>query len=95
MVPSFSRIRFWSVAPPRTLKPLEASPTVFTPGKACTIFKMSTSPKAIGIFFNWVGRSVSAPNCVLFTFCIRPEVMVTSSSICVVSSSSMSSVPSL
>ena len=49
MVPSLNRTRFWSAEPPLTLKPLDASPTLFTPGSVRTTLRTSASPKAEGI----------------------------------------------
>ena len=49
MVLPLKRIRFWSDAPPLTLNPPEASPTDLTPGRVMTAFRMSPSPKAVGI----------------------------------------------
>ena len=47
---SSSKIRFWSALPPRTLNPLDASPTVLTPGKRVRVRTMSVSPNSCGIF---------------------------------------------
>ena len=79
-VPPLKRIRFWSVAPPRTLYPLEASPTVVTPGSVSTIFMMSDSPKADGMFFSSTGLNFSDPIIILFTAEGRPPTTTISSS---------------
>ena len=94
IVPLFSNSRFWSVAPPRTLYPLEASPTVLMPGRVCIIFSTSTSPIAVGMFFRSLGWNFSMPNCVPRTFSTRPEVTTTSSSRWSSSSRMMLAVPS-
>ena len=48
MVPSLKRIRFWSVAPPRTLNPPDASPTDLTPGNVTSTLSTSASPNTVG-----------------------------------------------
>ena len=77
-MPSLKRIKFWSVAPPLTLKPLEASPTAFTPGSDMTTFMISTSPNAIGIFFISFTFRRSTPIVVFRTLAIFSEEIVTS-----------------
>ena len=48
---SSKRIKFWSAAPPLTLKPEAPSPALVTPGSNKRDFKTSASPKITGIFF--------------------------------------------
>ena len=79
-VPPSKRMRFWSVAPPRTLYPLEASPTVVTPGMVSTIFKISDSPKADGMFFRASGLNFSELTIMLFTADCRPPTTTISAS---------------
>ena len=44
------RMRLWSVAPPRTLKPDEPSEADCTPGSRVMLLMTSTSPISAGIF---------------------------------------------
>ena len=79
-VPPLNSIRFWSVAPPRTLYPLDASPTDVTPGSVSIIFMMSDSPNADGMFFRICGLNFSAPIIMLFTALCRPPTTTISAS---------------
>ena len=60
-VPPLNNTRFWSVAPPLTLNPLEASPTDFTPGRVRIILTTSDSPNTIGTFFTLSILTFSIP----------------------------------
>ena len=54
-------MRFWSVVPPLTFTPFEASPTLEIPGSICKPFKISVSPKAVGSFSSDFKFSVLTP----------------------------------
>jgi len=51
MVASSNNIKFWSAAPPRTLKPEDPSPAFVTPGNNRIDFITSASPKTTGTCF--------------------------------------------
>ena len=53
-----NRIRLWSVAPPRTLKPDEPSEADCTPGSKVMLLMTSTSPIKAGIFLMVIMSSV-------------------------------------
>ena len=67
---------------------------VFTPGSACTTLMTSSSPKAVGMVLSSSTTRLSIPICTSFTFSRLLAVTVTSSKVCILSSSSMSSLPS-
>jgi len=50
-IASSNRIKFWSAAPPLTLKPDAPSPAEVTPGSRIIDLMMSDSPKTTGICF--------------------------------------------
>ena len=51
IIASSNKIKFWSAAPPLTLKPVAPSPPLETPGRRVIDLIISTSPKAAGILF--------------------------------------------
>ena len=51
------RMRFWSLVPPRTSSPDEASPIVFTPDCICTALSINRDTKVVELETIFFGRA--------------------------------------
>ena len=78
MVAPSSNIRFWSILPPRTLKPLYPSEVACTPGVSCTAFNGSISPNSAGRVLISCAVSLSAPVSVVSVLVVWAETVAAS-----------------
>ena len=93
-VPPLNKTRFWSVAPPLTLNPLEASPTDFTPGSVRIILTTSDSPNTIGTFFILSILTFSTPILLFLSLFVLSAVTTIPDNAKTFSFTTISSIPS-
>ena len=65
---SLSNIKFWSAFPPRTLKPVAASPAEEIPGNMVAALRIFCSPKTKGMFLVSMSERLLFPSISLSTF---------------------------
>ena len=83
--------KFWSTAPPLTLKPAEPSPLFDTPGRSWMVFIRSTSPNTAGANSIVSAFKATTPICGFLTLSFSmpsSAVIITSSKVFEASSSS-------